>query len=59
MRDKLLLEVMAGRAKHDGLSVVHLDPATPVVWLRKIPTLARHILGSYEVFLDQVRIPQE
>jgi alkylation response protein AidB-like acyl-CoA dehydrogenase len=46
-------------AKHDGLSVVLLDPATPGVQLRKIPTLARHILGTYEIFLDRVRVPKE
>ncbi|HMC40099.1 MAG TPA: acyl-CoA dehydrogenase family protein [Acidimicrobiales bacterium] len=48
-----------GGAKHDGLSVLLLDPAAPGVQLRKIPTLARHILGTYEIFLDRVRIPRE
>ncbi len=44
--------------KHEGLSVVLLDPTDPGVQLRKIPTLARHILGTYEVFLDNVRVPK-
>jgi alkylation response protein AidB-like acyl-CoA dehydrogenase len=44
--------------KHQGLSVLLLDPTAPGVTLRKIPTLARHILGTYEVYLDDVRIPK-
>jgi len=46
-------------AKHEGLSVLLLDPGLPGVHLRKIPTLARHILGTYEVFLDDVIVPKD
>ena len=42
--------------KHEGLSAILIDPSTPGVELRKIPTLARHILGTYEVFLTDVRV---
>jgi alkylation response protein AidB-like acyl-CoA dehydrogenase len=45
--------------KHRGLSVLLIDPATPGVELRKIDTLARHILGTYEVYLDNVEVPKE
>jgi alkylation response protein AidB-like acyl-CoA dehydrogenase len=45
--------------KHRGLSVVLLDPTSPGVELRKIETLARHILGTYEVYLDNVEVPKE
>ena len=45
-------------AKHRGLSVLLLDPHAPGVELRKIETLARHILGTYEVYLDNVEIPK-
>ena len=45
--------------KHQGLSVLLLDPASPGVELRKIDTLARHILGTYEVYLDGVEVPKE
>ena len=45
--------------KHEGLSVLLIDPARPGVELRKIETLARHILGTYEVFLDDVRVPKD
>src|SRR5580693_8364760 len=41
--------------KHRGISVLLVDPTAPGVQLRKIDTLARHILGTYEVFLDGVR----
>ncbi len=44
---------------HQGLSVVLLDPTSPGVELRKIDTLARHILGTYEVYLDGVEVPRE
>jgi len=44
--------------KHKGLSVLLIDPTSPGVELRKIDTLARHILGTYEVFLDGVEVPK-
>jgi alkylation response protein AidB-like acyl-CoA dehydrogenase len=45
--------------KHHGLSAMLVDPQSPGVALRKIHTLARHILGTYEVFLTDVRVPRE
>jgi alkylation response protein AidB-like acyl-CoA dehydrogenase len=45
--------------KHKGLSVVLVDPETSGVTLRRIPTLARHILGTYEVYLDDVIVPKD
>jgi alkylation response protein AidB-like acyl-CoA dehydrogenase len=44
--------------KHRGISVLLVDPEADGVTLRKIPTLARHILGTYEVFLDDVVVPK-
>ena len=44
--------------KHRGLSALLVDPESPGVTLRLIPTLARHILGTYEVFLDDVDVPK-
>ena len=44
--------------KHRGLSVLLIDPTQPGVELRKIDTLARHILGTYEVYLDNVQVPK-
>jgi alkylation response protein AidB-like acyl-CoA dehydrogenase len=44
--------------KHKGISLFLLDPTSPGVTLRRIPTLGRHILGTYEVFLDNVRVPE-
>ena len=44
--------------KHRGLSALLVDPEAPGVTLRRIPTLARHILGTYEVFLDDVDVPK-
>jgi alkylation response protein AidB-like acyl-CoA dehydrogenase len=45
--------------KHDGISIVIVNADTPGVELRKAPTLARHILGTYEVFLKDVVVPKE
>jgi alkylation response protein AidB-like acyl-CoA dehydrogenase len=45
--------------KHDGISIVIVDADTPGVELRKAPTLARHILGTYEVFLKDVVVPKQ
>ncbi len=45
--------------KHRGLSALLVDPSAPGVELRRIPTLARHILGTYEVFLDDVIVPRD
>jgi len=43
--------------KHRGISALLVDPSAPGVTLRRIPTLARHILGTYEVYLDDVIVP--
>jgi alkylation response protein AidB-like acyl-CoA dehydrogenase len=58
---QILLYVRTNREvpKHSGLSVLLLDPSSPGVELRKIGTLARHILGTYEVYLDNVEISRE
>jgi alkylation response protein AidB-like acyl-CoA dehydrogenase len=45
--------------KHRGLSVLLLDPTSPGVELRRIDTLARHIRGTYEVYLDGVEVPRD
>jgi alkylation response protein AidB-like acyl-CoA dehydrogenase len=49
----------AGGKKHEGISAILVDPSADGVELRKIPTLARHILGTYEVFLTDVRVPAD
>ena len=43
--------------KHHGLSAMLIDPRSSGVVLRRIDTLARHILGTYEVFLTDVCVP--
>jgi alkylation response protein AidB-like acyl-CoA dehydrogenase len=45
--------------KHSGLSVLLIDAASKGVELRRIDTLARHILGTYEVYLDDVEVPKD
>jgi alkylation response protein AidB-like acyl-CoA dehydrogenase len=48
-----------GRHKHDGISLVLVDADTPGVELRQVPTLARHILGTYEIFLNDVIVSKK
>ena len=45
--------------KHDGISLLLVDPATDGVEMRRTPTLARHILGTNEVFFNDVLVPKE
>jgi len=47
-----------GERKHDGISLLLIDADAPGVQLRQAPTLARHILGTYEVFLTDVVVPK-
>jgi len=48
-----------GDRKHDGISLLILNADTPGVELRQAPTLARHILGTYEIYLTDVVVPKE
>ncbi|MBF4997351.1 acyl-CoA dehydrogenase family protein [Nocardia sp. BSTN01] len=45
--------------KHEGLSLLLLDPAAEGVQIRRMPTLARHLLGTTEVTLVDVRVPKD
>ena len=45
--------------KHGGISLLLVDPTSDGVEVRRTPTLARHILGTNEVFLNDVVVPKE
>ena len=45
--------------KHEGISLLLIDPQADGVEVRRTPTLARHILGTNEVFLSDVVVPRE
>ena len=45
--------------KHEGISLLLIDPRAEGVEVRRTPTLARHILGTNEVFLADVLVPRE
>jgi alkylation response protein AidB-like acyl-CoA dehydrogenase len=47
----------ASAPKHAGLSLLLIDPAAEGVQIRRTPTLARHILGTNEIFLTDVTVP--
>ena len=47
------------RSKYAGLSLLLIDPASPGVEIRRTPTLARHILGTNEVFFSDVEVPRD
>jgi len=44
--------------KHHGLSLLLIDAAAKGIELVQIPTLARHILGTYDVYLNDVCVPK-
>jgi alkylation response protein AidB-like acyl-CoA dehydrogenase len=46
------------RPKHGGISLLLVDPALPGVEVRRAATLARHILGTNDVFLSDVAVPK-
>ncbi|MET7841365.1 acyl-CoA dehydrogenase family protein [Streptomyces sp. NPDC005356] len=45
--------------KHGGISLLLVDPTTPGIEVRRTPTLARHILGTNEVFFNEALIPRD
>ncbi|MFI5427198.1 acyl-CoA dehydrogenase family protein [Aeromicrobium sp. UC242_57] len=48
-----------GDKKHHGITLLLVDADTPGLERRQAPTLARHILGTYEIFLTDVIVPKE
>jgi alkylation response protein AidB-like acyl-CoA dehydrogenase len=60
-RTTIMMFVRTGKGarKHDGISLLLVDPDAPGVTLRQLPTLARHILGTYEVTLEDVIVPKD
>ncbi len=57
--DRHLRAHRPARAQARGLSLLLIDPPTEGVEIRRTPTLARHILGTNEVFLPDVVVPRE
>ncbi|GAA2409965.1 acyl-CoA dehydrogenase family protein [Actinomadura vinacea] len=49
----------AREPKHGGISLLLVDPAAAGVEIRRTPTLARHILGTNEIFFNDVVVPKE
>lgn len=43
----------------DGISLFLVDHDTPGLSLRRLDTLGRRALGTYELFLDEVRVPAD
>ncbi len=48
-----------GAQRRDGISLILVDPGTPGIEMRRIPTLARHGLGTYEVVIQDAVVPRE
>lgn len=55
----MYVRTSVGDSKHAGISLLLVPADSPGLQLRQTPTLARHILGTYEVFLDDVVVPKE
>ena len=60
-RTTIMMFVRTGKGdrKHDGISLLLVDPDAPGVTLRQVPTLARRILGTYEVTLEDAIVPKD
>jgi alkylation response protein AidB-like acyl-CoA dehydrogenase len=54
----MYVRTSTGESKHQGISLLLVDPTLPGVEVRPIPTLARHILGTNDVFLHDVVVPK-
>ena len=48
-----------GSAGTTGLSVFLVPNDAPGVELRRLDTVGRHMLGTYETFLDEVEVPDD
>jgi alkylation response protein AidB-like acyl-CoA dehydrogenase len=44
--------------KHQGISMFLIDNDTPGLDLRRLPTFGRNITGVWELFLDDVEVPE-
>jgi alkylation response protein AidB-like acyl-CoA dehydrogenase len=49
----------AREPKHGGLSLLLIDPNEAGVLISRMPTLARHILGTTEISFTDVRVPKD
>jgi len=45
--------------KHRGISMLLVPNDAPGIEIRRTPTLARHLLGTNEVYFDHVRVPKD
>ena len=45
--------------KHKGISLLLLDPKSPGITMREVPKLGGHIIPTYEVWYENVRVPRE
>jgi len=45
--------------KHRGISLLLIPNDSAGVEIRRTPTLARHLLGTNEIYFDNVRVPKE
>ncbi|GAB3079883.1 acyl-CoA dehydrogenase family protein [Intrasporangium mesophilum] len=55
----MLVRTNPDAPKHEGLSTIIIPNNLPGITLRKLNTLARRGMGTYQVFLDEVRVPAE
>jgi len=44
--------------KHRGISLLLIPNDSPGIEIRRTPTLARHLLGTNEVYFDNVQVPK-
>lgn len=53
----LVCRTLQGSKRHDGLSLILVDPRTPGVEIRRLKTLGRWMLGTNEIFFSDAAVP--
>ncbi len=55
----MLVRTGTGRRRHEGLTLLLVDKDTPGLEFRKMPTISRRLLGTYEVFITDARVKKD
>lgn len=55
----LVCRTLKGSTRHEGLSLILVDPHTPGVEIRRLKTLGRWMLGTNEIFFTDAEVPAD
>lgn len=55
----MLVRTSAAGKRHEGLTLLLVDKDTPGLEFRKMPTISRRLLGTYEIFVTDARVRKD